>query len=381
MKNLLIVALVFLSFAPFANAQVLSFWEVNPGEGAINLPAGVKSRNGAERLPVVYEYATMPAINDPNWKQLTLDNMGKVNYGNSASSILDKAKYNTFTQIDITYFRAFLDLRNVTKDQIQSVTVTVGNVDDQARKLVYNSKNQDGTPLQGKDGMRGGKDFTTDFTGGLVAGEINTLVILQVDDNCCGNILNGGIAVKINGAEQRPTVTSATIIAGRPTYADEKTMELNADRFRVNAFSINQGKAKGEYFFGVNKGDNTGRIVKVNDPNITILQIKKEDLGSNTYAFKVENYPPTPGKSAYLVASADLKVKVEYLDNANSNKGAQFISYPAFTKAPDAAQFISFESKLLSGHYLRHSGLVLYINPEHPGELYKQDASWMIQKM
>lgn len=162
-----------------------------------------------------------------------------------------------------------------------------------------------------------------------------------------------------------------------------KTVQLNADRFKVNAFSINQGKGKGEYFFGVNTNDKTGRIVKTGDPNTTVLQIKKVDLGENTYAFMAENYMPKDGagKNAYLVAKSEGNVIIEYLADVKADKGAQFSSLPAFTKADGAEQFLSFESKLKPGFYLRHSGLVLYIHPLDPSELYKQDASWMIQKM
>ena len=160
-------------------------------------------------------------------------------------------------------------------------------------------------------------------------------------------------------------------------------MELSADKFKVNAFSINQGKAKGEYFFGVNTNDKTGRIVKTGDPNTTVLQIKKVNIGEDTYAFMAENYMPKDGsgKNAYLVAKSDGKVTIEYLADVKVEKGAHFSSLPAFTKADGAEQFLSFESKLKPGFFLRHAGLVLYIHPLDPSELYKQDASWMIQKM
>lgn len=378
-----------LAFAAITNAQTLSSWQVNPGEGVIDLPGGVKSRSGSERLPVVYDYAKVPAKNDPKWALAPVVN-GQVNYGNSSSSILDKAKYNQFTQIDITYFRAFLDLRSVPKDfKVQKVTVTVGNVDDQARKLLYNSNNIDGTPVNGLDGKRGGKDFTTDFTDKIVPGEINTFLILQVDDNCCGNILNGGIKVTLNGNELTPDVNwfsnNKTMVGGTPSYAEEKPVELKADRFKINAFSVNQGQGKGVYFFGVNNNDNTtGRIIRADDAKATVLHIKKVDVGNNTYAFRVVNpLDNRTGKNAYLVAKDDKTVKIEYLDDQGgvTSKGAQFISLPAFTKAEGAEQFLSFESKLKPGYYLRHSGLVLRIDELHPSELFKQDASWRIEKM
>lgn len=367
------------------NAQSLSPWQVNKGEDVIPLPAGVKSRNGAERLPVVYEYAKIPAKNNPNWIAAPLDGGGNVNYGNTTSSILNKANYNKFTEIDITYFRAFLDLRNLPQGfEIKKATVTVGNVDDQARKLLFNSKNIDGTPVDGLDGKRGGKDFTTDFTNYIVPGEINTFIILQVDDNCCGNILTGGITVRLNDQVIKPTpnwLTNNNVLISSPNYAEETPVALEADLFQINAFSVNQGAGRGMYFFGI-KNDTLG-IVKKDDPKVKILQIKKVVTGADTYAFKMENLPAIAGKNAYLVAKDDKTVKIEYLDNksASTNKGAQFTSISAFTKAKGSEQFLSFESKLKPGYYLRHSGLILYIHQPDPSELYKQDASWMIQKI
>lgn len=389
MKKLSFLFLLFSAFITLVNAQSLSSWQVNPGEGVVNLPTGVKSRNGDERLAIVYDYAKVPDKNSTEWKPVPLTN-GVVNYGNSSSSILDKAKYGQFTQVDFTYFRAFLDLRSVPKDfKVQQVTVTVGNVDDQARKLLYNSNNFDGTPLKGLDGKRGGKDFTTDFTSAIIPGEINTFIIVQVDDNCCGNILNGGITVRLNGNELKPDVNwltnNQTFFKNSPDYAPEKKVALIADKFKVNAFSVNEGQGKGVYFFGYENADKTtGKIVSSANPDATILQIKKVDLGSNTYAFKVENYPGNGvGKNAYLVAKDDYSVKIEMVEDRAgvTSLGAQFISIPAFTKAAGSEQFLSFESKLKSGHFLRHTGYVLKIDPKHPSELYKQDASWKIEKM
>lgn len=364
------------------NAQALSSWEYNEGEGIVELKKGQKSRSSnGERLPVVYDYAVVPAKNDSKWKAANVVN-GQVNHGNSNSSILDWSLYNKFTHVDFTYFRAFLDLRNVPKDfKIHKATVTIGEVDDQARMLVYNSDNLDGTSMNAADGKRGGKDFTTDFTSALRVGEINTFIIVQVDDNPRGNILKGGITVKINDKEVKPDPAWKTkypeLLKGKE-YA-EKTVALKAKKFKVNAFSVNNGQGRGLYFFGVKNGDNTGRIVKTDEKNITVLQIENISLGNNHYAFKILNYPGAKqGESAYLVAKNNSTVSVEFLKNITD--GAKFLSHPAFTKAAGSEQFLSFESKLKPGFYLRHSGFVLRLDEKHPSELYKQDASWMIQE-
>lgn len=360
------------------NAQALSPWEYNEGEGLVTLKNSQKSRSSnGERLPLVYDYAVVPAKNDSKWKPAPVVN-GQVNYGSSSSSILDKSLYNKFTHVDFTYFRAFLDLRNVPQNfKLNNVTVTIGEIDDQARMLVFNSAHPNGTNMNAADGKRGGKDITIDFTSALRVGEINTFVIIQVDDNPGGNTLKGGVTLKLNNNEVKPTNWKPDL-AGKE-YA-EKTVALKAKKFKVNAFSVNNGQGRGLYFFGVRNGDNTGRIVKTDEKNIIILQIESMNLGNNQYAFKILNYPGAKqGESAYLVAKSNSTVSVEFLTNVSD--GAKFISHPAFTKAAGSEQFLSFESKLKPGFYLRHSGFVLRLDQKHPSELYKQDASWMIQEM
>ena len=379
-------------FLANADAQTLSRWQVHQGEGAINLKPGVKSRNNGIKLPVVYEYASVPDMNASQWKTIDLKN-GLIDYGSSSSSILKKENYDKFTEIDITYFRAFLDLRNV-KTKPGSVKVTIGNVDDQARMLIYNTDNTDGTPALGNDGKRGGKDFTTDFTNFVKIGEINTFIILQVDDNCCGNILTGGIKVmvddKVLPTQESWLIDNDKFIKSKKTYADENPTAINSEEFNVNAFSVSQGTSPGSWFLGYNNNDKAiAMIVKANDPNSTILKIDKIPVGSsNNYAFKIIDYAPDPtnkGRSAFLVAQTNGSVTIDYLEDPMTAKNAQFISLKAFTKASGSEQFLSFESALKDSKetklYLRHQGYKLFIHKQDPSELFKQDASWKIIKI
>lgn len=389
-----LITLCLLGFAGLLQAQKLSDWQylqednvtkLNPPHFETNLKE-VSSRNGSERLPVVYEYASIPAKNDPKWKIAPISG-GKVNY--SVKSRLSNTNYNIFTkEIDITYFRAFLDLRGFTT--INNATVTIGNVDDQARMLIYNSKN-DATYVPAKDAMRGGREVIVDFTKYVVPNEINTFVIVQIDDNCCGNNLTGGLTVKLNNTvlTPNPEVLKDLSITTGPDYSPEIPVDIPMPVFNVNAFSVNQGQGRGLWFFGINDGDKTGRIIQKGTEKTTVLRINKIIVNNTdkVYAFKVTNYPNCPGKSAYLQANNNGTVTIECVDDSKGvqslSNNVQFKSISAFTKElGDGATFSSFESKLRNTDgqklYLRHSGYVLYVNPEHPSELFRQDASWKI---
>lgn len=405
MKKRQLILLICMALATITNAQKLSQWQLRRVDAPINLnpppfetsQTTVSSRSGGERLPIVYEYASVPAKNDKKWVLAAVDSKGKVNF--AEKSRLDNKNYDNFTkQIDITYFRAFLDLRGVTDAaRVKSVVVSIGQVDDQARMLVYNNKEAkyvNGFFVGGTDAKRGGQPVIVDFSQHIALNQLNTLVIVQVDDNCCGNNLIGGITVKINDAEILPDPKALTTIDLTTTdYAEDKPVPLNIAKFNVNAFSVNQGQGQGLWFFGVNNGDNTARIIQKNTPNTTLLDINSVVVNAqaNIYAFKVSNYPPDPekkGRNAYLVANPvpNQTAKIQYLDDskgaASLPAGAQFISLPAFTKTLGAATFSSFESKVrdTAGNrlFLRHRGYILFIDPEHPSELFNQDASWKI---
>ncbi|MBL8329312.1 MAG: hypothetical protein JNJ71_10705 [Rubrivivax sp.] len=395
MKKLFtLIALV--AAAASSHAQPLSDWQFRQADGVTSLKERkIASRDAkGDRLPTVYELAKVPAKNDPKWAKVPMRG-DRVEY--SVDSRLSKDDYNKFDKaIDFTYFRAFLDLRNVSAAQLNSikpVLVQIGQVDDQARAIISNSRNQE-VYVEAMEGKRGGKDVTIDFSDKVVAGEVNTFFIVQVDDNCCRSNLTGGIKVTVAGREIKPDPAwiggNSSFVKDGVDYSPEPPVKIVASNFKINAFSVNQGQDKGQWFFGVNKNDSTARIVKVGTPNTEVLNIDKVvvDDRSETYAFRVSNYPQCAGKQAFLTANpgANAVVKVD-CHNATADvkqlpPSVQFVSITPFTRAPEAQTFTSFESKLrgASGEslYLRHRGFVLYIDAQHPSELFKQDASWKI---
>ncbi|MGH1433285.1 MAG: RICIN domain-containing protein [Lewinella sp.] len=87
---------------------------------------------------------------------------------------------------------------------IEELKVIIGSVDDGARKIIFNSKYPNGLYHDAEDGRLGGVNFTTDFADGAVAGEVNTVIIVQMDDCAVDNRMTGGITVRLNGEELTP---------------------------------------------------------------------------------------------------------------------------------------------------------------------------------
>jgi hypothetical protein len=221
-----------------AGARTLSPWEFGQAEAVRDLPTGVLSRKGNERLPVVYDFAKIPDKTDSRWKPAPVVN-GKINYGATNSSRIPQAFYGKFTKVDFTYFRAFLDLTKVPADfKLNTVTATIGKVDDQARMLLFNRKYPQGKFVPANDGKRGGDQVTTDFTNDIALGEMNTFVVIQVDDNPGGNILNGGITVMVNAAEVKPDLAWPTKYAdfmAEPGYADALVVATSKPSSKTSA--------------------------------------------------------------------------------------------------------------------------------------------------
>ena len=162
------------------------------------------------------------------------------------------------------------------------------------------------------------------------------------------------------------------------TEGEGAVVEIEANEFKVNAFSINQGRDRGLWYFGYNNNDTrTGRIVKKGNTGSTILKIHKVTVGGagpDVYAFQIQ------GTDKYLSVEkgGGQRVFIESYP-AGPPVEAQFRNHNAFTKATGAEQFSSFESIAKPKHYLRHTGFVLFVHKDSSSELYKQDASWKIE--
>lgn len=154
------------------------------------------------------------------------------------------------------------------------------------------------------------------------------------------------------------------------------------DKFKVLAFSVNEGKKEqDQYWFAMNT--NSSRGVILSTPKLVQgskwLEIQRVDVGNSIIAFKVTN----AGNDMYLVARDNKEVHIEKSTNGQVPEAAKFKTVLPLTSAKGANEnnYRSFESVKFAGHYLRHAGYVLFVNTNNNTELFKQDASWLIQKM
>lgn len=166
-----------------------------------------------------------------------------------------------------------------------------------------------------------------------------------------------------------------------PVEKTKASVELPS-KFKVLAYSVGEGKGdKDAYWFALNNNDSRGRILSQAKlgSNAKWMEIQRIDLGNNIYAFKVTN----AGDDMYLTARDNKEVHVEKAPGGNIPEGAKFKSVSPLTSAPGAndLNFRSFQSVKFANHYLRHAGFAMFVHTSNGTELFKQDASWLIEKM
>lgn len=172
---------------------------------------------------------------------------------------------------------------------------------------------------------------------------------------------------------------SATSASTTPTKVVATSLP---DKFKVHAFSVNEGKKEqDDYWFALKNNNTRGSILstaKLVD-GAKWMEIERVDLPNNAIAFKVVN----AGSDMYLVARDNKEVHVEKVNGNNLPDGAKFKTISPLTSAKGANEnnYRSFESVKFPNHFLRHAGYILFVNTNNNTELFKQDASWLIQKM
>ena len=96
---------------------------------------------------------------------------------------------------DFTYFQTFVNVpSNV---QVTTFTITFSGMDDGSRVTIFNSAYPGGLVIPGSYVYLGGSG-TTNLAAYVKAGELNRVVITQVDDCCVENHLQSA-AVVLNG--------------------------------------------------------------------------------------------------------------------------------------------------------------------------------------
>lgn len=181
-----------------SNEVIYRPWLMHRGEGPIPV-AGKVDLQGKHGNPVAYQLANIPALDKADgWVEAPMKD-GLVTF-------IEASKLPCYQQVDFTYFKTtvFIPANLPADKKVKSLSVTVGSVDDGARMIIYNNNNIIGYFNPSKDGRLMGKNFTIDFSDRLADGH-NTILIIQMDDCATGNIMSGGLTVKINGNVLPPT--------------------------------------------------------------------------------------------------------------------------------------------------------------------------------
>ena len=181
-----------------AAAQSRTPWQMHNGnEVTASNPLGLlrfscnPSRHGQD---CEYDVASVPAASDPEW--LAAPNGDTIAFEVYPSRVC-QAPSTCLRYGDFTYFQTFVTVpSNV---NVTTFTISFSGMDDGSRVSIYNSRYPGGLVVPGSYVYLGGTG-TTNLASYVKAGEINRVVITQVDDCCTHNRLQRA-AVVLNGEE------------------------------------------------------------------------------------------------------------------------------------------------------------------------------------
>ena len=142
--------------------------------------------------PCEYDVATIPPSADPGWGPAPDPNI--INFSLYPSRVC-QAPIDCLRYGDFTYFQTFVDIPvNVS---VTEFTIAFSGMDDGSRVTIVNSTYPAGLVVPGSYVFLGGTG-TTNLAPYVVAGEVNRVVITQVDDCCIENNLRSAVVV-LNG--------------------------------------------------------------------------------------------------------------------------------------------------------------------------------------
>jgi hypothetical protein len=146
-----------------------------------------------------YDVATVPSAADPGWGPAPDGDI--INF--SIPSRVCNAPVDCMAYGDFTYFQTLVD---VPGDVIVTTfTIAFDGMDDGSRVTIFNSAYPSGLVVPGSYVFLGGSG-TANLRDYVVAGEINRVVVTQVDDCCSENNLRSAIVV-LNGEPVGVAVT------------------------------------------------------------------------------------------------------------------------------------------------------------------------------
>jgi hypothetical protein len=124
--------------------------------------------------------------------------------------------FSCLAAADFIFFQSFVSIPEGTT--ITQFSVNMSGADDGARVAIYNSANPGGFVFPGSYIYLGGAQSTTDLSGAMVAGEVNRVVVTQMDDCYSGNNLQYA-QIFLNGTVVPPQPTDTTPPTVTPTVA------------------------------------------------------------------------------------------------------------------------------------------------------------------
>ncbi len=167
--------------------------EVGPGNPYGIVP--ITCSTGTHGDPCIYDdSAGLPATNDPDW--FNAPDPDVIGFGNNGASKL--GGYACLRAADFNYFQTLVNIpagMNVTE-----FTIDFSEMDDGSRVSICNSEVSDESGCQVIEGsyVYLGRTGTTNLAPFVVPGEINRVVVTQVDDCAVGNKIRYAV-VTLNG--------------------------------------------------------------------------------------------------------------------------------------------------------------------------------------
>lgn len=150
----------------------------------------------------------VPAADATSWSNCGPGNSLCPNATTIGMSLLSRlAAFGCLAAADFTFFQSFVSIPEGTS--ITQFSVNMGGADDGARVAIYNSAHPTGFVFPGSYIYLGGSQSTTDLSAAMVAGEVNRVVITQMDDCYSGNNL-GFAQIFLNGTVVPPAPTDTT---------------------------------------------------------------------------------------------------------------------------------------------------------------------------
>ena len=196
-----------LAFAavPVAQAQTRTPWQQHDGlEVTVTNPLGLVAFSCAPAVhgdPCEYDVAVVPPAADPGWGPAP--NGDTIAFSVYPSRVCS-APVTCMAYGDFTYFQTFVDVPSSVI--VTEFTIAFSGMDDGSRVTIFNSTYPGGLVVPGSYVFLGGSG-TTDLESYVVSGEINRVVITQVDDCCVENNLHSAIVV-LNGEVVTPAKAS-----------------------------------------------------------------------------------------------------------------------------------------------------------------------------